>query len=97
VTHTARTRRLIDVETHQKVFLWVLCLLADRGLLKGKTIGVEATTLEANAVMRSIVRRHNGESYQEFLKGLAQRSGIPTPSREDLARLDRKRKKKTSQ
>lgn len=92
----SRTRRLIDVETHQKVFLWVLCLLADRGLLKGKTIGVDATTLEANAAMRSIVRRGSGESYEEFLKGLAQQSGIATPSREDLARLDRKRKKKTS-
>jgi transposase len=92
----SRTRRLIDIETHQKVFLWVLCLLADRGLLKGKTIGVDATTLEANAAMRSIVRRDSGESYEEFLKGLAQQSGIPTPSREDLARLDRKRKKKTS-
>ena len=45
----SRTRRLIDVETHRNVFLWVLCLLADRGLLKGKTIGVDATTLEANA------------------------------------------------
>jgi transposase len=92
----SRTRRLIEVETHQKVFLWVLCLLADRGLLKGKTIGVDATTLEANAAMRSIVRRDSGESYEEFLKGLAQQSGIATPSREDLARLDRKRKKKTS-
>ena len=92
----SRTRRLIDAETHQKVFLWVLCLLADRGLLKGKTIGVDATTLEANAAMRSIVRRDSGESYEEFLKGLAQQSGIATPSREDLARLDRKRKKKTS-
>jgi transposase len=92
----SRTRRLIDVETHRTVFLWVLCLLADRGLLKGRTIGVDATTLEANAAMRSIVRRDSGESYEEFLKGLAQQSGIATPSREDLARLDRKRKKKTS-
>jgi transposase len=92
----SRTRRLIDVETHQKVFLWVLCLLADRGLLKGKTMGVDATTLEANAAMRSIVRRDSGESYEEFLQRLAEQSGIPTPTREDLARLDRKRKKKTS-
>jgi transposase len=92
----SRTRRLIDVETHQKVFQWVLEALADRGLLKGKTVGVDATTLEANAAMRSIVRRDNGESYDEFLKGLAQQSGIATPSREDLARLDRKRKKKGS-
>ena len=92
----SRTRRLIDVDTHRKVFLWVLGLLADRGLLKGKHIGIDATTLEANAALRSIVRRDNGESYEEFLKGLAQESGIETPTREDLARLDRKRKKKTS-
>jgi transposase len=90
----SRTRRLIDVETHQKVFQWVLEALADRGLLKGKTVGVDGTTLEANAAMRSIVRRDNGESYEEFLKGLAQQSGIATPTREDLARVDRKRKKK---
>ncbi len=92
----SRTRRLIDVETHRKVFLWVLGVLADRGLLKGKTVGVDATTLEANAAMRSIVRRDNGASYEEFLTGLAQQSGIETPSREDLARVDRKRKKKAS-
>jgi transposase len=92
----SRTRRLIDVDTHRKVFFWVLGLLADRGLLKGKCIGVDATTLEANAALRSIVRRDNGESYDGFLKGLAQKSGIETPTREDLARVDRKRKKKGS-
>ena len=92
----SRTRRLIDVETHRKVFLWVLGVLADRGLLKGKTVGVDATTLEANAAMRSIVRRDNGATYEEFLTELAKQSGIETPSREDLARVDRKRKKKGS-
>jgi transposase len=85
---------LMDVETHRKVFLWVLGVLADRGLLKGKTVGVDATTLEANAAMRSIVRRDNGASYEEFLTELARESGIKTPSREELARVDRKRKKK---
>jgi transposase len=92
----SRTRRLIDVETHRKVFLWVLGVLADRGLLKGKIKGVDATTLEANAAMRSIIRRDNGASYEEFLTELAKQSGIETPSREDLARVDRKRKKKGS-
>jgi transposase len=92
----SRTRRLIDVETHREVFSWVLGLLADQGLLQGKRIGVDATTLEANAAMRSIVRRDSGESYEEFLTGLAKASGIETPTREDLARLDRKRKKRTS-
>ena len=92
----SRTRRLMDVETHRKVFQWVLEKLADRGLLRDKTVGVDATTLEANAAMRTIVRRDNGESYEEFLKGLARESGIETPTREDLARIDRKRKKKGS-
>jgi transposase len=92
----SRTRRLIDVETHREVFGWVLARLADRGLVKGKRVGVDATTLEASAAMRSIVRRDTGESYEEFLTGLAKASGIATPTREQLARMDRKRKKRTS-
>jgi transposase len=92
----SRTRRLVDVETHRNVFRWVLGVIADRGLLKGKTVGVDATTLEANAAMRSIVRRDTGASYDEFLTELAKQSGIATPTREDMARLDRKRKKKGS-
>ena len=92
----SRTRRLIDVETHRAVFTWVQVRLVEAGLLTGKTVAVDATTLEANAAMRSIVRRDTGASYQAFLTGLAQASGIDTPTREDLARLDRKRKKKTS-
>src|SRR5215831_10254517 len=90
----SRTRRLIDLETHRQVFTWVLKVLAEAGLLQGKQIGIDATTLEANAALRSIVRRDSGESYEEFLRGLARESGIETPTREDLARLDRKRKKK---
>ena len=89
-------RNRIDLETHQEVFAWVLKLLAAEGLLKGKTIGIDATTLEANAAMRSIVRKDTGESYQEFLTQLARASGIATPTREDLAKLDRKRKNKAS-
>ena len=92
----SRNRRLIDVETHQEVFTWVLGVLAKEDLLRGKTLGIDATTLEANAALRSIVRRDSGESYQEFLVGLAKASGIETPTREDLARLDRKRAKKGS-
>jgi transposase len=92
----SRTRRAIDLETHRAVFTWVQQRLVAAGLLKGKTIAIDATTLEANAAMRSIVRRDSGESYQEFLTGLAKASGIETPTREDLARLDRKRKKTTS-
>src|SRR5271169_6177855 len=92
----SRTRRLIDVETHREVFTWVLGVLAEKGLLKGQTLGVDATTLEANAAMRSIVRRDTGEGYQEFLTRLAQESGIRTPTREQLTRLDRKRARKGS-
>ena len=92
----SRTRRLIDVETHRAIFTWVQQRLVEAGLLKGKRVAIDATTLEANAAMRSIVRRDTDESYQEFLTRLAKTSGIATPTREDLARLDRKRKKKTS-
>src|SRR5436853_186023 len=92
----SRTRRLIDVETHRAVFGWVLELLAKKDLLKGKTMGIDGTTLEANAAMRSIVRRETGEGYQEFLTRLAKDSGIATPTREQLAKLDRKRARKGS-
>src|ERR1017187_2860636 len=92
----SRTRRLIDLDTHAAVFAWVLDVLARRGLIVGKRVAIDATTLEANAAMRSIVRRDTGESYNQFLTGLAQASGIETPTREELARLDRKRKKRTS-
>ena len=76
------------------MFTWILQVLATADLVKGKTIGIDATTLEANAALRSIVRRDSGETYQEFLTRLAQASGIETPTRADLARLDRKRPKK---
>ncbi len=92
----SRTRRLIDVETHRAVFTWVQERLVAAGLLKGRTVAIDATTLEANAAMRSIVRRDTGESYQAFLTRLAAESGIKTPTREALARLDRRRKKRTS-
>jgi transposase len=92
----SRTRRRLSVETHDRVFTWILSALAQEGLVKGKTIGVDATTLEANAAMRSIVRRDTGEGYAAYLTGLAHASGIETPTREDLAKLDRKRPKKGS-
>jgi len=92
----SRTRRLIDVETHGKIFSWMLQVLTKHGLVGGKTVGVDATTLEANAAMRSIVRHDTGESYTEFLTKLATASGIQTPAREDLAKLDRERPHKGS-
>lgn len=92
----SRTRRLMSVETHRKVFQWVLGVLAKEKVLKGKTLGIDATTLEANAALRSIVRRDTGESYEEFLTRLAHASGLETPTRVDLAKLDKKRKGKGS-
>lgn len=95
-TTISRTRRLIDLETHRTVFGWVLKVLAEEGLLKGNTISIDGTTLEANAALRSIVHRETGEAYNEFLKKLAAESGIETPTREQLAKLDRKRPRKGS-
>ena len=92
----SRTRRLIDGETHQRIFTWVLERLAQGGLIKGKTIGVDSTTLEANAAMKSIVRRDTGESYNEYLKRLAEAEGVDAKDAAALRRMDRKRKKKTS-
>jgi transposase len=90
-TTIARTRRRIDLETHRAVFTWVLQRLGEAGLVKGQVLGVDATTLEANAALRSIVRRDTGEGYQAFLTQLAVTSGVETPTRADLARLDRHR------
>jgi transposase len=92
----SRIRQRLDLEVHQEVFSFVLKMLAQKGLLRGKTIGIDATTLEANAALRSIVRREDGTSYRDYLESLAKASGIETPTREDLAKLDKKRPKKGS-
>jgi len=92
----SRTRRLYWLETHKAVFRWVIGVLTGEGLIQGQTIAIDATTLEANAAMKSIVRRDNGQSYNDYLVGLAQTAGIENPTREQLTRMDRKRKKKGS-
>src|SRR5260370_14630854 len=92
----SRTRRLLDEATHQAVFTFVLTEVARRGMLKGKTIGIDATSLEANAAMRSIVRRDTGESYMEYLRKLAQQAGMDPSDDGAVRRMDRKRKKRTS-
>ena len=92
----SRNRRLIDQETHQAVFDWVLKVLAKEDLLSGQIVGVDGSTLEANAALKSIVRRDTRQKYNEFLTDLAKASGIETPTREDLAKLDRKRPHKGS-
>ena len=92
----SRTRRLYAVETHKAVFRWVLKILSEEGLVEGTTVAVDATMLEANAALRSLVRRDNGQKYEDYLKDLAKAAGMEKPTREQLARLDRKRKKKGS-
>ena len=91
----SRTRSRLPHEAHEKVFGWVLKTVAEHGLVKGERIGVDGSTMEANAALRTIVRRDNGESYREMLTRMAKESGIDTPSAEDLARFDRKRKGRT--
>jgi transposase len=90
----SRTRSRLPLEVHEAVFAWVLERLAEHGLIKGDRIGVDASTMEANAALRAIVRRETGEGYREMLKRLAVESGIATPTAEDLIRLDRQRKGK---
>jgi transposase len=92
----SRIRQRLPLDVHHAVFSWVLGVLQQAKLLQGKRLGIDATTLEANAAMRSIVRKDTGEGYEAFLTGLAKASGIETPTREDLARLDRKREGKAS-
>jgi transposase len=92
----SRTRRLMNEATHEEVFGWVLRQVARAGLLKGKTIGIDATTLEANAAMKSIVRRDSEESYTEYLKRLAEAAGLETSDEAVLRRMDRRRRKMAS-
>ena len=92
----SRIRWRLNPETHNQIFRMVLLALREAGLIKGQTIGVDATTLEANAAMRSIVLRDTGQSYQEYLEQLAKNAGIEHPTRSELAKLDRHRKDKGS-
>src|SRR5689334_5811973 len=88
----SKTRSRLPLEVHEAVFAWVLERLVEHGLIKGERIGVDASTMEANAALRGIVRRVDGETYRAMLERPAQESGIATPTAEDLVRLDRKRK-----
>lgn len=92
----SRTRRLYTVETHAAVFRWVNQVLVEEGLLDGQSITIDATTLEANAAMRNIVRRDSGLKYEDWLREMAKAEGVENPTRQQLARWDRKRKKKAS-
>jgi transposase len=90
----SKTRSRLPQEVHEGVFGWVLARIAEHGLVKGERIGVDASTMEANAALRTIVRRETGETYREMLKRMAEESGIETPSASDLVRIDRARKGK---
>lgn len=90
----SKIRSRLPHEVHEAVFTWVLELLAEQGLVRGERIGVDASTMAANAALRSIVRRDSGEDYREMLHRMAVESGIETPSAEDLIRIDRQRKGK---
>jgi transposase len=90
----SKTRGRLPHEVHERVFGWVLKLVAEHGLVKGKRIGVDASTMEANAALRTIVRRDDGRTYREMLTRMAKESGIETPSADDLVRIDRARKGK---
>jgi transposase len=90
----SKTRGRLPHEVHETVFGWVLQLVAEQGLVKGKRIGVDASTMEANAALRTIVRREDGRSYREMLTQMAKESGIATPTADDLVRIDRNRKGK---
>ena len=93
-----RVRDRLPYEIHAAIFQWVLKLASEKGLLKAKTVAVDATTLEANAAMKSIVRRDTGEDWQAYIKGLMLEAGeieeTDAPTAEEIARFDRKRKDK---
>jgi transposase len=89
-----RIRKRLPLEVHEQVFLFVLEVAAEQGLLRGRTVAVDATTLEANAAMKSIVRKETGEDWKEYLRRLAEEAGIENPTDEQLRRFDKKRKGK---
>lgn len=91
-----KIRQRLPEVVHEQVFARVLALAHTKGVLKGKTVGVDSTTLEANAAMRAIVRKDTGEDYKTYLKRLAKEAGIENPTDAELRRFDRKRPKKGS-
>src|SRR6202171_5458409 len=90
----SKTRSRLPHEVHEKVFVWILNLVAERGLVKGERIGVDGSTMEANAALRTIVRRDTSKTYRHMLTRMAEESGVATPTIDELIRLDRKRKGK---
>ncbi len=89
-------RQRLPLEVHERVFTFVLQVAQEKKLLRGKTVAVDATTLEANAAMRNIVRKDTGQDWKEYVKGLMAEQGIQDPTDEEIRRFDKKRKKKVS-
>jgi transposase len=87
-------RQRLPESVFDQVFVFVLGLLEKKGLLRGQAVAIDATTLEANAAMKSIVRKDTGQDWKEYLRGLAKAEGLENPTEEDLRRLDRGRKDK---
>ncbi len=87
-------RKRLLVEVHQEVFAFVVKLAKSRGMVKGRTLAIDSTTLEANAAMKSIVRRDTGKEWKEYVRGLAEDAGIEDPSDDDIRRFDKKRRGK---
>ncbi len=87
-------RSRLPLEVHSQVFSFVLDLLTKHELVKGERIGVDASTIEANAALKAIVRRDTGEGYNEMLRRMAKESGVETPTQDGLIRMDRQRKGK---
>ena len=89
------TRKRLPLEVFTEVFSFVLAIAEVHKLLRGKTLGVDSTMLEANAAMKTIVRKDNGDDWNEYLRKLyAEETGDENPTDDDLRRFDRKRKDK---
>ncbi len=89
-----KIRKRLPDSVHEQVFVFVLKLAEDHGLLPGKTVGVDSTVLEANAAMKTIVRRDNGDDWKSYVRKLAIEAGLDNPTDEDLRHFDRQRKDK---
>ena len=91
-----KIRQRLPLHVHERVFTFVLKVAQEKKLLRGKTVAVDATTLEANAAMKTIVRKDSGEDWKDYLKRLMAEEGIENPTDEEVRRFDKKRKKKVS-
>ncbi len=92
----SNTRRRLSVRAHRDVFRFVLARLGEQGLVCGRTIGIDASTIEANAALKALIRRDSGHSYEQFLEELLKAAGVKEPTAQDRRRMDKKRKKKLS-